>query len=108
MSGYESVEELDVELADGVLTLRLARPDKRNALNDTMVYAAIDAVDLAGRDESVRAILLTAEGEHFCSGFDIVGRNAAIRGDDHKPRIGSIQRRLPSQGHRLIPLLGTV
>src|SRR6185312_12626413 len=85
-------------------TLRLARPDKRNALNDTMMYAAIDAVDLAGRDEAVRAIFITSAGEHFCSGFDWVARNQ----EGGKPRAGSIQRRLPSQAHRLIPLLCTV
>lgn len=92
----------------GVLRLHLDKPAKRNALDDDMVELLIDRIDAAGRDESVRAILITAEGDHFCSGFDIVGRNAANRGDDVKPRIGSIQRRLPSQGHRLIPLLGTV
>jgi 2-(1,2-epoxy-1,2-dihydrophenyl)acetyl-CoA isomerase len=108
MSPYESVDGLDIELADGVLTLRLARPDKRNALNDTMVYAAIDAVDLAGRDEAVRAILLTSVGEHFCSGFDWVARNQEAKETGSKPRAGSIQRRLPSQAHRLIPLLCTV
>ena len=104
MSGYESVPGLDIALEDGVLTLRLSRPEKRNALNDTMTYAAIDAVDLAGRDEAVRAILLTGAGEHFCSGFDIVARNR----EEGRPRAGSIQRRLPSQAHRLIPLLCTV
>jgi len=108
MSAYESVDGLDIELRDGVLTLRLARPDKRNALNDTMVYAAIDAVDLAGRDEAVRAILLTGAGEHFCSGFDWVARNQEAKETGSKPRAGSIQRRLPSQAHRLIPLLCTV
>ena len=108
MSTYESVDGLDIELADGVLTLRLARPDKRNALNDTMVYAAIGAVDLAGRDETVRAILLTSAGEHFCSGFDWVARNQETKESGSKPRAGSIQRRLPSQAHRLIPLLCTV
>jgi 2-(1,2-epoxy-1,2-dihydrophenyl)acetyl-CoA isomerase len=105
---YESVDGLDIELADGVLTLRLARPEKRNALNDTMVYAAIDAVDLAGRDEAVRVILLTSAGEHFCSGFDWVARNQEASESGSKPRAGSIQRRLPSQAHRLIPLLCTV
>jgi 2-(1,2-epoxy-1,2-dihydrophenyl)acetyl-CoA isomerase len=104
MNAYESVDGLDVDVHDGVLTLRLARPDKRNALNDTMVYAAIDAVDLAGRDEAVRAILLTSAGEHFCSGFDWVARNQ----EGGRPRVGSIQRRLPSQAHRLIPLLCSV
>jgi 2-(1,2-epoxy-1,2-dihydrophenyl)acetyl-CoA isomerase len=104
MSNYVSATGLDVFLDAGVLTLRLARPEKRNAMTDDMMYAAIDAVDLAGRDESVRAILITSEGEHFCSGFDIVARNQ----EGGKPRVGSIQRRLPAQAHRLIPLLCTV
>ena len=104
MSTYESVPGLGMSLDAGVLTLRLSRPEKRNAINDTMMYAAIDAVDLAGRDEAVRAILLTSDGEHFCSGFDFVARNQ----EGGKPRAGSIQRRLPSQAHRLIPLLCTV
>jgi 2-(1,2-epoxy-1,2-dihydrophenyl)acetyl-CoA isomerase len=103
-ASYESVPGLDVSLDAGVLTLCLARPEKRNALDDTMMYAAIDAVDLAGRDEAVRVILLTSTGEHFCSGFDFVARNQ----EGGKPRVGSIQRRLPSQAHRLIPLLCSV
>jgi len=104
MSAYESVAGLDVTLDDGVLTLRMARPEKRNAMDDPMMYAMIDAVDRAGRDEAVRAMLITGAGEHFCSGFDIVARNA----EGGRPRAGSIQRRLPSQAHRLIPLLCAV
>jgi 2-(1,2-epoxy-1,2-dihydrophenyl)acetyl-CoA isomerase len=89
----------------GILRLHLDKPKKRNALDDEMVATLIDEVDAAGRDQTIRSILLTAEGEHFCSGFDIVGRNA---GDaDQRPRIGSIQRRLPSEAHRLIPVLCT-
>lgn len=87
----------------GVLRLHLDKPAKRNALDDEMVATLIDEVDAAGRDESVRAILVTAEGDHFCSGFDIVARNA----EEARPRVGSIQRRLPSQAHRLIPVLCT-
>lgn len=90
---------------DGLLRLRLDKPAKRNALDDEMTATLIDAIDGAGRDESVRSILLTAEGDHFCSGFDIVGRNTGRQGD--KPRIGSIQRRLPSLTHRLIPVVCT-
>jgi 2-(1,2-epoxy-1,2-dihydrophenyl)acetyl-CoA isomerase len=90
---------------DRILRLHLHKPEKRNALDDEMVATLIDEVDAAGRDETIRSILVTAEGEHFCSGFDIVGRNA---GDaEERPRIGSIQRRLPSQAHRLIPVLCT-
>ena len=103
---YSAVEGLRVDLDDrGVLRLVLDRPEKRNALDDAMVAALIDAVDAAGRDEAVRVILLTGAGDHFCGGFDIVGRNQP---GGQKPRAGSIQRRLPSQAHRLIPLLLTV
>ena len=90
---------------ESVLRLHLDKVKKRNALDDVMVATIIDEVDAAGRDESVRAILVTAEGDHFCSGFDIVGRNAGDGGQ--RARIGSIQRRLPAQAHRLIPVLCT-
>jgi len=96
-----------VNREDGILRLHLDKPNKRNALDDEMVATIIDEVDRAGRDEEVRSILVTAEGDHFCSGFDIVGRNASASGDDPRPRIGSIQRRLPSEAHRLIPVLCT-
>ena len=101
------MDGLRVDRADGVLRLELDRPDKRNALNDDVVSGLIEQIDAAGRDESVRVIVLSGAGEHFCSGFDIVARNAA-GGGEQRPRVGSIQRRLPSQAHRLIPLLMTV
>jgi 2-(1,2-epoxy-1,2-dihydrophenyl)acetyl-CoA isomerase len=87
---------------DGVLELTLSNPGRRNALNDDSVAILIDALQRAQNDETVRALLLTGDGDDFCSGFDIVARNS---GDGAKPRPGSIQRRLPSQAHRLIPLL---
>lgn len=107
---YPSVPGLDADLDSGLLRLTLDRAAKRNALDDTMVAGLIDALDTAGRDEAVRAVLLSARGPHFCTGADIVQRNAAdeTQGPGVKPRVGSIQRRLPSQAHRLIPLLLTV
>jgi len=101
---YESVDGLVVELDGSLLRLRLDRPSKRNALDDVMVAGLIEALDTANRDERTRAVLVTASGDHFCGGFDIVARNA---GTD-RPRVGSIQRRLPSQAHRLIAKVLTV
>jgi 2-(1,2-epoxy-1,2-dihydrophenyl)acetyl-CoA isomerase len=100
-------DHLRVDHDGGVLRIHFDKPAKRNALDDDMIGAMTEAVDAAGRDESVRVILVTGEGDHFCSGFDIVGRN---RGEPQgpRPRVGAIQRRLPSQSHRLIPLLTTV
>jgi 2-(1,2-epoxy-1,2-dihydrophenyl)acetyl-CoA isomerase len=105
VTDYRSCEGLAAELDRGVLHLRIDRPQKRNSLTDDIVAAMIDSVSAAGRDEEVRAILLTGAGEHFCSGFDIVSRNSSGGG---RPRVGSIQRRVPAQAHRLIPLMTSV
>jgi 2-(1,2-epoxy-1,2-dihydrophenyl)acetyl-CoA isomerase len=97
---------LDVLRDDrGALTLRLNRPDKRNAIDDETMLELIAAIEGAGTDESVRVVVLEGVGEDFCAGADIVARNERA---DRKPRAGSIQRRLPTQAHRLIPLLCTV
>jgi 2-(1,2-epoxy-1,2-dihydrophenyl)acetyl-CoA isomerase len=102
---YDGVPGLRVDLAAGVLLLTLDRPDQRNAIDDTVMAGLIDAIDAAGRDEEVRAILLGGNGDHFCSGADIVARNNPA---GERPRVGSIQRRLPSQANRLIPLVCSV
>ena len=92
--------------ADGILRLVLDKPAKRNALDDDMVATLIDVFDQAGRDEAVRVILVSGAGDNFCGGFDIIGRNAGTSGA--KPRAGSIQRRLPAQAHRLLPVMLSV
>jgi (methylthio)acryloyl-CoA hydratase len=59
------------DAGDGVLVATLNRPAKRNALNADSVEELVrlfDAVPRAG----VRAVVLAAEGEHFCAGLDLV------------------------------------
>jgi 2-(1,2-epoxy-1,2-dihydrophenyl)acetyl-CoA isomerase len=104
---YAPVPGLDVALDGAVLRLTLDRPEKRNALDDVMMTGMTDALDAAGRDERVRAVVLAGAGDHFCGGADIVARNAGGR-DAPRPRVGSIQRRLPSTAHRLVPMLLSV
>jgi 2-(1,2-epoxy-1,2-dihydrophenyl)acetyl-CoA isomerase len=104
MADYTPVEGLGVELDDAVLRLTLDRPDKRNAIDDTMMAGLIDAIDRAGRDEAVRVIVLAGVGDHFCAGADVVARMA---GSGERPRVGSVQRRVRSLSHRLIPLVVT-
>jgi 2-(1,2-epoxy-1,2-dihydrophenyl)acetyl-CoA isomerase len=98
-----AVPELVSEQDGPLLRIRIDRPDKRNAFDDTMVAGLTQIIESAGNDETVRAVLLTAAGEHFCSGFDIVSRNSG--GNGRRPRVGSIHRRLPGQAHRLLPVL---
>ncbi|MGH9026671.1 MAG: enoyl-CoA hydratase/isomerase family protein, partial [Acidimicrobiia bacterium] len=77
----------------------------RNALDDTVMDALVDVLEVAQQDDDVRAVLLTGAGGHFCGGADIIARN---RESDRKPRTGSIQRRLPMQAHRLVMLMASV
>jgi 2-(1,2-epoxy-1,2-dihydrophenyl)acetyl-CoA isomerase len=106
-TGYRSVDGLRVALDGAVLRMTLDRPATRNALDDVMVAGLIDAFDLAGRDEAVRAVVLAGAGDHFCAGADIVARNRP-GSDAPRPRVGSIQRRVPSLAHRLVPLVLSV
>jgi len=59
------------ERAGAIMTLRLNRPDKLNALNPELCHALVHALLRAGEDRSVRAVVLTGAGRGFCSGGDI-------------------------------------
>jgi enoyl-CoA hydratase/carnithine racemase len=58
-----------LEASGDVLHVRLARPAKRNALNDPLIER-LDAVFSALPDET-RAVVLSGEGQHFCAGLDL-------------------------------------
>jgi len=69
------------ETADGVLTLTLNRPEKKNALTRAMYQALADAIVAAERDPAVRAILVQAEGDMFTAGNDLADF-AAVNADE--------------------------
>lgn len=56
---------------DGVRTLTLNRPDRKNALNPQLWAALADALRAAARDRDLRALVITGAGGAFCSGADI-------------------------------------
>lgn len=56
---------------DGVRTLTLNRPRRKNAINPELWVALRDALDAAGHDPGVRALVITGSGGGFCSGADI-------------------------------------
>lgn len=67
---YETIE---VASANGVATITLNRPESLNALNAAMRRELLTAVKAAGRDDAVRAVVLTGSGRGFCSGADLRG-----------------------------------
>lgn len=58
-------------LHEGILTLTLDRPDKRNALSAALVDALHAALDGADLDAEVRVIVLRGAGRDFCAGADL-------------------------------------
>jgi 2-(1,2-epoxy-1,2-dihydrophenyl)acetyl-CoA isomerase len=91
-----------IEAVDGVLRIRLDRPERKNALDVGAIGRIVGALEAAATDESLRAVVLRGAGDDFCAGADWVATNA---GGGERPRTGSIQRRTPLQAHRLIQLL---
>ncbi len=59
------------ERSGAVMTLRLNRPEKLNALNVEMSRELVHALLRAGEDRSIRAVVLTGAGRGFCSGGDV-------------------------------------
>ena len=64
-------DRVSCTIADGVADVRLARPDKLNALDRPMFDALIGAGELVAADASVRAVVLSGEGRAFCAGLDL-------------------------------------
>lgn len=83
-----TLETVEYEVRDGVATIALNRPDKRNAINMQLHRDLAAALKAVQRDRSVRALLLTGRGKGFCAGQDLsefaVARAAEdFRVDDH-------------------------
>jgi methylglutaconyl-CoA hydratase len=62
---------LEISVAAKVATVTLNRPDVRNAFNEAAIAELALAFDELGRDETVRAIVLAANGPAFCAGGDL-------------------------------------
>ncbi len=67
---------VNLSIADGVATVELNRPHRRNAVIPPMLDELAAALDAAGADESVCAVLLCGAGGAFCSGLDLDAYNA--------------------------------
>src|ERR1700722_16985828 len=59
-----------LDITDGVADVRLARPDKRNALDVAMFTALVTTGEQLKSEPGVRAVVLSGEGPDFCAGLD--------------------------------------
>ncbi|MGH2739807.1 MAG: enoyl-CoA hydratase/isomerase family protein [Actinomycetota bacterium] len=58
-------------VSDGVATIELARPEKRNAIDETMFRELGRAAEQAAEDPEVRVVLVKGQGPSFCAGIDL-------------------------------------
>lgn len=65
------MNELLIEDVGQVRVLRMNRPEKRNALNNALTRALVDALAAAEADDTVHVVVLTGNGAAFCAGADI-------------------------------------
>ncbi|MCF7550535.1 crotonase/enoyl-CoA hydratase family protein [Pseudonocardia sp. WMMC193] len=65
-----SEQRITIAITDGVADVRLARPDKRNALDPAMFEGLVLAGERLRDEPGVRAVVLSGEGPDFCAGLD--------------------------------------
>ena len=82
---YTSIDDLSVELADGVLSVTLNRPDSLNSLTAAMLRAIADALEQAAGDHRVKVVRLGGAGRGFSSGAGISEEDHANTGASGTP-----------------------
>ena len=73
-----TTQRVTVEITEGVADVRLARPDKRNALDMAMFAALVSTGERLKSEPGLRAVVLSGEGPDFCAGLDF-GEFQAMR-----------------------------
>ena len=76
------------DVVDGIVTITLNRPERLNALGDTLREDLHDAVMHASEDDQVRVMVVTGAGKGFCSGGDVKAMNE--RRTQGAPQAGSV------------------
>ena len=87
MTAHHIRTEID---ADGIATLTIDRPEKRNAMTYAMLHAFTEAVATLGANDAVRVVIVTGSGGAFCAGTDLAdlatipGATRGTRGAAHE------------------------
>jgi enoyl-CoA hydratase len=80
-------EHIRYDVADGIGTITIDRPEKRNAMTFLMLADFIDTVRVAGADDDARVLIVTGSGGAFCAGTDLAdlntvpGESRGVRGE---------------------------
>lgn len=100
-------DHIKTELGDGVLTVTLARADKKNAITQAMYAALSDAAERARTDDAVRVLVFRGEGDSFSAGNDI-GDFIAIGSQTDNPSDMAVFRFLKAMADLDKPVVAAV
>ena len=76
-------ETTEIIIKDNIMTITLARPEKKNAMNNVMMNEINYALAYAKQENSVRVVIIAAKGDIFCSGADL----SRSESDSNVPRL---------------------
>jgi len=94
--------QIKLDIADGIATITLHRPDKMNAFTRVMMQEIIDALDITDADDSVRAVIVTGHGDRaFCAGADLTPEGGGHVFSDPNPVEDLSDERVRDGGGRL-------
>lgn len=88
---------------EGVATLRLNRPARRNAIDDATRGLMIEALEAAAVDPGVRALVVTGTGSAFCAGGDVRGMQQRLAAPPEEVAFNGWRRQ--GRTHRAVALL---
>jgi enoyl-CoA hydratase/carnithine racemase len=92
----------------GVVTLTLNRPQAFNALSEAMLAALQRELDVITKDESVRVIVLAAEGKAFCAGHDLKEMRAKPSLDYYERLFAQCSQMMLSVQRLSVPVIARV
>jgi 2-(1,2-epoxy-1,2-dihydrophenyl)acetyl-CoA isomerase len=84
---------LDYSVDGGVAVVRLDRPEVLNSFDDELGFAALEAVEKASGDESVRCIVITGTGRAFSAGEDLGALQAGYEAGEPPPLGNTLVKR---------------
>lgn len=99
-------QEIDGDLA----IIELVNPKKRNALTHTAFGEVARAVAECAATDSVRAIIITGAGEHFCSGLDLTAGEALSAASDEQVRdsMGELNAMITNIVNADVPVIAAI
>jgi len=95
-----SYEQIRYDVADGIATITLNRPERLNAVTTGLLDELVAAFDAADGDDGVRAVIVTGAGRAFCAGADLgaggktFDRAERVSADEHRDGGGRVTLRI--------------